>query len=78
MKNITNVRIENNYENDNLIFDNLIEGDYFLYKGHLCVVMADSDTGIKRVCDLQDNEIIDIDGNKIILDIIKSINICCE
>lgn len=29
MKNITNVRIENNYENDNLIFDNLIEGDYF-------------------------------------------------
>lgn len=74
MKNITNVRIENNYENDNLIFDNLIEGD----KGHLCVVVVDSETGIIRVCDLQDNEIIDIDGNKIILDIIKSINICCE
>lgn len=78
MKNITNVRIENNYENDNLIFDNLIEGDYFLHKGHLCVVVVDSETGIIRVCDLQDNEIIDIDGNKIILDIIKSINICCE
>lgn len=78
MKNITNVRIENNYENDNLIFDNLIEGDYFLYKGHLCVVVVDNETGIMRACDLQDNKIIDIEGDKIILDIIKSINICCE
>lgn len=78
MKNITNVRIENNYENENLIFNNLIEGDCFLYKGHLCMTVLDGETGAMRVCDLHDNVVIDINGNTVILDVIKSINICCE
>lgn len=78
MKNITKVYIKNNYSNKNLIFANLTEGDYFLYRGHLCMVVLDGETGIMRACDLQDNVIIDINGDTDILDIIKNIKITCE
>lgn len=78
MNNRTKVSIENNSYKNIIPFRNLSEGDYFLYKGHLCIVVVDSETGIIRACDLQNSEIIDITLDTTLFNVMKKVKIIYE